>query len=112
MSKLTRRGFAAMTVAGGASAAALAQQPTREITAASVPGDPIAPGPQEGTLPEEEPFRGPLHFTRKDVTPRVQPFAGADVRLLTGQVDGEPSMLGIEAGSVIAAWSALKLRGA
>jgi heptosyltransferase-2/heptosyltransferase-3 len=38
--------------------------------------------------------------------------AGADVRLLTGQVAGEPSMLGIDAGSVIAAWSTLKLRSA
>jgi ADP-heptose:LPS heptosyltransferase len=38
--------------------------------------------------------------------------AGADVQLLTGFIDGEPNMLGIEAGSVIAAWSALKLRGA
>jgi ADP-heptose:LPS heptosyltransferase len=37
--------------------------------------------------------------------------AGADVQLLTGQMNGEPSMLGIEAGSVIAAWSRLKLRG-
>lgn len=36
--------------------------------------------------------------------------AGADVQLLTGQVDGEPSMLGIDARSVIAAWSRLKLR--
>ena len=36
--------------------------------------------------------------------------AGADVRLLTGEINGEPNMLGIEAGSVIAAWSALKLR--
>jgi heptosyltransferase-2/heptosyltransferase-3 len=36
--------------------------------------------------------------------------AGADVQLLTGSIDGEPSMLGIEAGSVMAAWSALKLR--
>jgi ADP-heptose:LPS heptosyltransferase len=36
--------------------------------------------------------------------------AGADVQLLTGLVDGEPDMLGIEARSVIAAWSALKLR--
>jgi len=38
--------------------------------------------------------------------------AGADVQLLTGAVDGEPSMLGIEAGSVIAAWSRIRLRGA
>ena len=37
--------------------------------------------------------------------------AGADVQLLTGSIDGEPTMLGIEAGSVIAAWSRLKLRG-
>jgi ADP-heptose:LPS heptosyltransferase len=36
--------------------------------------------------------------------------AGADVQLLTGLVAGEPDMLGIEARSVIAAWSALKLR--
>jgi ADP-heptose:LPS heptosyltransferase len=36
--------------------------------------------------------------------------AGADVQLLTGLVNGEPNMLGIEASSVIAAWSALKLR--
>jgi hypothetical protein len=33
------------------------------------------------------------------------------VQLLTGLVEGEPNMLGIEARSVIAAWSALKLRG-
>jgi ADP-heptose:LPS heptosyltransferase len=37
--------------------------------------------------------------------------AGADVQLLTGEVNGEPNMLGIEAGRVTAAWSALKLRG-
>jgi ADP-heptose:LPS heptosyltransferase len=36
--------------------------------------------------------------------------AGAGVQLLTGEVDGEPSMLGIDARSVIAAWSNLKLR--
>ena len=81
----TRRGFAALTLAGGAGASALAQQASRGITAASVPGDPIAPGPQGGTLPEEEPFRGPLHFTRNDVKTKVQPFAGADVRLLPGR---------------------------
>jgi heptosyltransferase-2/heptosyltransferase-3 len=38
--------------------------------------------------------------------------AGADVRLLTGQIDGDPSMLGIEPRSVIAAWSSLALRRA
>jgi ADP-heptose:LPS heptosyltransferase len=36
--------------------------------------------------------------------------AGADVKVLCGQVAGEPDMLGIESGSVIDAWSNLKLR--
>jgi heptosyltransferase-2/heptosyltransferase-3 len=36
--------------------------------------------------------------------------AGADVQVVCGQVDGEPAMLGIEARSVIEAWSNLKLR--
>ena len=36
--------------------------------------------------------------------------AGADVKVLCGQAAGEPDMLGIESSSVIAAWSALKLR--
>ena len=35
---------------------------------------------------------------------------GADVKALCGQVDGEPSMLGIQASEVIAAWSTLALR--
>jgi ADP-heptose:LPS heptosyltransferase len=36
--------------------------------------------------------------------------AGADVKVLCGQLAGEPDMLGIESHSVIAAWSSLKLR--
>jgi ADP-heptose:LPS heptosyltransferase len=36
--------------------------------------------------------------------------AGADVKVLTGQVDGEPDMLGIEARDVMAAWDALEMR--
>ncbi|HMA00639.1 MAG TPA: glycosyltransferase family 9 protein [Steroidobacteraceae bacterium] len=36
--------------------------------------------------------------------------AGADVKVLTGQMDGEPNMLGIEARDVMAAWDALELR--
>jgi heptosyltransferase-2/heptosyltransferase-3 len=36
--------------------------------------------------------------------------AGGDVKVLTGRIDGEPSMLGIAAGEVIEAWSALRLR--
>ena len=38
--------------------------------------------------------------------------AGADVEVLTGQVDGEPTMLGIDAGDVTAAWARLEMRGA
>ncbi len=79
----TRRGFAALTLAGGAGVVgAVAEQKKREITAASVPSDPDAPSVQEGTLPEEEPFQGTLRFTRAEVRARVQPFMGADVRLL------------------------------
>ncbi|MDP8984021.1 MAG: glycosyltransferase family 9 protein [Pseudomonadota bacterium] len=36
--------------------------------------------------------------------------AGADVSVLTGRIGGEPSMLGIEAAEVIAAWDKLRLR--
>jgi len=36
--------------------------------------------------------------------------AGADVKVLCGQIAGAPDMLGIESRSVIAAWSGLKLR--
>ena len=36
--------------------------------------------------------------------------AGAEVQLLRGEIDGEPTMLGIDTGSVMAAWSRLKLR--
>jgi len=36
--------------------------------------------------------------------------AGADVKVLRGEIDGQPSMLGIAAQSVIAAWSDLKRR--
>jgi ADP-heptose:LPS heptosyltransferase len=38
--------------------------------------------------------------------------AGADVRVLRGEIDGEPDMLGIETRSVIEAWANLKLRAA
>jgi ADP-heptose:LPS heptosyltransferase len=37
--------------------------------------------------------------------------AGADVRVLTGQVDGEPSTLGISVAAVTDAWAALRRRG-
>jgi heptosyltransferase-2/heptosyltransferase-3 len=36
--------------------------------------------------------------------------AGADVRVLTGEADGEPSMLGIPVAAVTEAWASLRLR--
>jgi hypothetical protein len=36
--------------------------------------------------------------------------AGAEVKVLTGQVGGEATMLGIETGEVTAAWDGLALR--
>ena len=36
--------------------------------------------------------------------------AGADVKVLSGQIAGEPDMLGIESHAVTAVWSALRLR--
>jgi len=36
--------------------------------------------------------------------------SGADVKVLTGRIDGEPSMLGIAAAEVMEAWAALRLR--
>jgi heptosyltransferase-2/heptosyltransferase-3 len=41
---------------------------------------------------------------------RPRGIAGADVRVLCGQIAGEPDMLGIEPRSVIEAWSSLRLR--
>lgn len=37
--------------------------------------------------------------------------SGADVKVLTGRIDNEPNMLGIEAREVIAAWESLRVRG-
>ncbi len=45
----------------------------------------------------------PSLYTPRGVT-------AADVTVLTGQVDGAPDMLGIDASAVIAAWDALRLR--
>jgi heptosyltransferase-2/heptosyltransferase-3 len=39
-------------------------------------------------------------------------MAGADVKVVCGEIDGVPDMLGIEVRSVIEAWSQLTLRAA
>jgi hypothetical protein len=41
---------------------------------------------------------------------RPRGVAGADVKVLCGEIDGEPSMLGIQTGEVIEAWESLILR--
>ena len=80
MAKLTRRGFALGTVATGL----LAQETARDITSASVPGDPAAPRVSEGTLPARLPFESPIEFARSDVALKIQPFPMTSVRLLPG----------------------------
>lgn len=81
--RLSRRAFAAFVAGGGAASTLLAQQKTtKEITQASVPGDPAAPAPQTGTLPEVAPFQAPLEFAHRDVPATVKPFRMTDVRLL------------------------------
>ena len=78
--ELTRRGFGI----GSVGAALLAQEKTREITSASVPGDPDAPSVSEGTVPAELPFASEIDFTRRDVPHKIEPFPMASIRLLPG----------------------------
>lgn len=80
--RLSRRAFASTTVGGAAAVVLLGREDTKPITQASVPGDPEAPRPQRGTVPEGQPFHDELTFTRKDVPARVQPFSMTQVRLL------------------------------
>ena len=67
---------------------------------------------------------GPAHVAAAVGCPQVTLFGkastalyrplsttGADVRVLTGTVGGQPDMLGIEIAAVIAAWETLRLRG-
>jgi heptosyltransferase-2/heptosyltransferase-3 len=66
---------------------------------------------------------GPAHAAAAVACPQVVLFGkappslyrpwgtdGAEVKVLTGRVGGEPSMLGIETDEVVAAWDALPLR--
>ncbi len=79
---MSRRAFASTALGGSAATALLAQQQPRPITQASVPGDPEAPEPQSGTVPETMPFGDTLVFTRRDVRPIVKAFPMNQVRLL------------------------------
>ena len=70
--RFTRRSFAAALSA----TPLLAQQPTA-----------APPPPQQqrrGPRPEVPPFQAPIEFTRKDVAPKVRPFALNQLKLLAG----------------------------
>ena len=85
MSKISRRSFASAASAALAATALKAQQPKAPITAASVPGDPIAPAVSEGTQPAATPFEHIGSFARRDVSPRLMFFPLTDVKLLNGE---------------------------
>jgi len=77
MLKLTRRAFA---TAIAATPALVAQQPATQQSAQQP-----APPPRRGPAPEVPPFEAPIEFTRRDVAPKVQPFAMTQVKLLPSQ---------------------------
>jgi DUF1680 family protein len=82
---MTRRELAAGALAAIAATGVSGQEKKkRELTSASVPTDPDAPGVQSGTLPEELPFGPTIEFARRDAGVRVKPFPMTDVRLLPG----------------------------
>ena len=82
-SQVSRRAFGAFALAGAVSTAALSEEKAkRRITSASVPEDPDAPGVQEGTVLEEQPFAEPLTFSRHPAPSKVMPFELSQVRLL------------------------------
>src|SRR5215470_15825032 len=80
---LTRRRFG-LVAAAGAAATALFAQDVQQRDASSTR---LAPGSfQRPLVPDTPAFNGPLEFTRRDVAPRVQPFAMSQVRLLPNNV--------------------------
>jgi DUF1680 family protein len=77
----SRRSFLTAAIAS-VPAAALADTKPKIITQASVPGDPDAPGEQQGTVPASLPFAGAIAFGFQDAELCVQPFPLSQVRLL------------------------------
>jgi DUF1680 family protein len=73
---VSRRSFAALLGATGVAAAQ--QQPAPPPN----PNTSLQPQRRQGTLDEVPPFRDPIQFTRRDITPKAQPFAMSQVRLL------------------------------
>ena len=79
----SRRSFASVAFGGVAATALFGRETTKEITQASVPGDPIAPKIQPGTVAEQQPF-AEIEFRRHDVPLKMTAFALSNVRLLLG----------------------------
>src|SRR5215471_3882863 len=81
-STLTRRRFGVL--AAGSAVTALVPQ---DVLRPNAPSTRLAPGSfQRPLVPDTPAFNGPLEFTRRDVAPRVQPFAMSQVRLLPNNV--------------------------
>jgi DUF1680 family protein len=79
----SRRAFGGVLAGAGAAASLSAQQ--------AQPSGPPNPNtsvqqqqPPKGPPPEVQPFAGPIEFARRDVTPKVQPFAMTEVRVTGG----------------------------
>jgi DUF1680 family protein len=90
-SLITRRSFAKLSTASvgavlagklNAQSAQALPETSKEITTASVPGDPQASVVRPGTVHEPAPFDGELTFARKNLRMKVQPFPMTQVRLL------------------------------
>ena len=77
----SRRTFVALSVSGSLAATASRGDESQSITQASVPGDPVAPKEQPGTQPATPPFDSGLSFARRDLSPKVEPFPLAQLRL-------------------------------
>ena len=75
--KSTRRTFAAVLTATGAAAPLLAQQ-----AVPAPPPSPITSQRRPGPPPGSPPFGPPIEFARRDVAPKVMPFAMPQVKLL------------------------------
>jgi DUF1680 family protein len=79
---ISRRKLAGLITAAGATAPALLAQQATTTTQQAQPAP--ARGGRRGPAPEVPPFEGKIEFTRKDVSPKTQPFPMTKVKLLPG----------------------------
>src|SRR3954463_3568568 len=85
---ISRRNFGAILAATGAAPAILAQEDPQHQAGVKPSGDrPQGPGTSRRPLaPDPPPFEGPLHFPRKNISLKAEPFSMAQVRLSPGSV--------------------------